>query len=158
MYDKFAAALICLLLCSFNVIAGVKRIPVRTTLESSSRTTVEMMASPNSGVHWFSAVVFLAGFACFLSWGINDYNQLASDDLPQPQPQPQKENQLPVSPQQNISVSPRPVRPVLNSPNVVQFRTRVVSQPGEMSPQEFYERMQQEDIWDEDNSTNSSIS
>lgn len=154
MYGKFAAALICLLLCSFNVIAAVKRIPVRTTLESSSRTTVEMMASPNSGVHWFSAVVFLAGFACFLSWGINDYNQLADDDLPQPE----QENQVPVSAGQNISVSPPPVRPVLNSPNIVQFRTREVSQPREIQAQEFYERMQQEDIWDEDNSTNQSIS
>lgn len=156
MLSKFAAAFICLLLCSINVIAAVKRMPVRTTLENSSRTTVLMMPSPNSGVHWFSAVVFLAGFACFLGCGINDYNQLAEDDLPQPQPQ--QENQVPVSQGQNISVSPPPVRPVLNSPNVVQFRTRVVSQPAEMSPQEFYERMQQEDIWDENDSTNSSIS
>lgn len=154
MYSKFAAALICLLLCSFNAIAAVKRTPIRTTLEGSSRTTVEMMPSPNRSVHWFSAVVFLAGFACFLGWGINEYNQLADDDLPQPE----QENQVPVSAGQNINVSPPLVRPVLNSPNIVQFRTREVSQPGEMSPQEFYERMQQQDIWDEDDSTNSSIS
>jgi hypothetical protein len=156
MYGKFAAAIVCLLLCSFNAIAAVKRIPVRTTLESSSRTTVLMMPSPNSGINWLSAVVFLAGFASFLSWGINDYNQLASDDLPQPQ---QPENPHPVSIQQNVSVPPPLIRPVLNSPNIVQFRAREVSnQPGQMSPQEFYEQMQQEDIWNEEDSTNSSIS
>ncbi|MEI2577330.1 hypothetical protein [Scytonema sp. PRP1] len=160
MYGKFAAALICLLLCSFNAIAAVKRTPIRTTLEGSSRTTVEMMPSPNSNVHWFSAVVFLAGFACFLGWGINEYNQLVedtSDDLPQPQ---QLENSKPVSIQPPPVISSPPVPPVLISPNIVPFRTREISpsQSGEMSPQEFYERLQQEDIWQEDDSDNQSIS
>lgn len=112
------------------------------------------MPSPNSSVHWFSAVVFLAGFACFLGWGINEYNQLvedSSDDLPQPQ---QLENSKPVS------IQPPPVPPVLSSPNIVPFRTREVSPSptGEMTPQEFYEQLQQEDIWLEGGSDNQSIS
>ncbi|MEH2186652.1 MAG: hypothetical protein V7K64_10845 [Nostoc sp.] len=43
MYVKFAAAIICIALCSLNVVAAVKRTPIRTTLEGSTRTTVEMM-------------------------------------------------------------------------------------------------------------------
>jgi hypothetical protein len=74
MYVKFAAAIVCIALCSLNVVAAVKRTPIRTTLEGSTRTTVEMMPSPNSSVHWLSATIFIAGFAGFLSWGISEYN------------------------------------------------------------------------------------
>ncbi|PAX51575.1 hypothetical protein [Brunnivagina elsteri] len=48
MYVKFAAAIICIALCSLNVVAAVKRTPIRTTLEDSTRTTIEMMPSPKS--------------------------------------------------------------------------------------------------------------
>ena len=74
MYAKFAAAIICIALCSLNVVAAVKRTPIRTTLTGSTRTTIEMMPSPNSSVHWMSAIIFIAGFASFLGWGISDYN------------------------------------------------------------------------------------
>jgi hypothetical protein len=74
MYIKFAAAIICITLCSLNVVAAVKRTPIRTTLEDSTRTTIEMMPSPNSSVHWLSAAIFIAGFAGFLGWGISEYN------------------------------------------------------------------------------------
>jgi hypothetical protein len=74
MYVKFAAAIVCIALCSLNVVAAVKRTPIRTTLEGSTRTTVEMMPSPNSSVHWLSATIFIAGFAGFLGWGISEYN------------------------------------------------------------------------------------
>ena len=66
MYAKFAAAIICIVLSTFNVVAAVRRTPVRTVLEESSRTTVVQMQSPGVGVHWSSAVILAVGFACFL--------------------------------------------------------------------------------------------
>ena len=80
MYAKFAAAIICIALCSLNVVAAVKRTPIRTTLTGSTRTTIEMMPSPNSSVHWMSAIIFIAGFASFLGWGISDYNNAIEGD------------------------------------------------------------------------------
>ncbi|KAB8314399.1 hypothetical protein SD81_038410 [Tolypothrix campylonemoides VB511288] len=181
MYAKFAAAIVCVALCSLNVIAAVKRTPIRTTLEGSSRTTVEMMPSPNSGVHWMSAVIFLAGFACFLGWGISDYNNAVeetdevSDNLGNPGNQ-----QLHVG-VSDTDVQPSLVPPVLPSvgtrfnkefsaKNVVQFSPRstvsglervhssqfvedyVQNQPGMLSKEEFYAQLQDEDFWEDTNS------
>ena len=81
MYVKFAAAIVCIALCSLNVVAAVKRTPIRTTLSGSTRTTLEMMPSPNSSVHWMSAIIFIAGFAGFLGWGISDYNHAIGDEI-----------------------------------------------------------------------------
>ncbi|NMF65729.1 hypothetical protein DP113_33020 (plasmid) [Brasilonema octagenarum UFV-E1] len=180
MYAKFAAAIVCIALCSLNVIAAVKRTPIRTTLEGSSRTTVEMMPSPNSGVHWMSAVIFLAGFACFLGWGISDYNNAvdtveASDNLND------SSNQLSDADVKATDV--QPYSPLLSPPaaslgypneflgkNVVQFSPRstisklehspdvqmsgyqVNNQAGMLSPQEFYAQLQDEDFWSDNNS------
>ncbi|AVH63558.1 hypothetical protein [Nostoc sp. 'Peltigera membranacea cyanobiont' N6] len=181
MYVKFAAAIICIALCSLNVVAAVKRTPIRTTLEGSTRTTVEMMPSPNSGVHWMSAVIFLAGFACFLGWGISDYNNAIeerdelSDNLANPG-----------NPQLHVGASDTDIQPSLMPPvspssgmrlnsefsakNVVQFSPRssvsglgrvhssqfvedgVQNQSGMLSPEEFYAQLQDEDFWEDTNS------
>ncbi|MBW4504292.1 MAG: hypothetical protein KME57_33240 [Scytonema hyalinum WJT4-NPBG1] len=137
MYAKFAAAIVCIALCSLNVMAAVKRTPIRTTLEGSSRTTVEMMPSPNSGVHWMSAVLFLAGFACFLGWGISDYNNAvdtveASDNLDNSSNQPSEVKAADVQP----SPLPSPPAVAMGYPNqflaknVVQFSPRSTSKLG----------------------------
>ncbi|MDZ8226901.1 hypothetical protein [Nostoc sp. ChiVER01] len=181
MYVKFAAAIICIALCSLNVVAAVKRTPIRTTLEGSTRTTVEMMPSPNSGVHWMSAVIFLAGFACFLGWGISDYNNAIEETDELSDKLPNLSNQ-----QLYVSVSDTDIQPSLIPPvspssgmrlnsefsakNVVQFSPRssisglgrvhssqfikdgVQNQPGMLSPEEFYAQLQDEDFWEDTNS------
>lgn len=181
MYAKFAAAIVCIALCSLNVVAAVKRTPIRTTLESSTRTTVEMMPSPNSGVHWTSAVIFMAGFACFLGWGISDYNNAVeerdevSDNLPNPGNQklhidvsdPDIEPSLipPVSPVPEIrfnnefsaknvvQFSPRSTVPGLGRVHSSQFvEDGVQNPPGMLSPEEFYAQLQDEDFWEDTNS------
>jgi hypothetical protein len=174
MYVKFAAAIVCIALCSLNVVAAVKRTPIRTTLEGSSRTTVEMMASPNSGVHWSSAVVFLVGFACFLSWGINEYNQLLDEEnLPVNPPVAPTTDSVRRSPTDDVLVPPRVPPSANNLSNVVQFRSpsgaplsissesipvsdTASSEKPELSPEEFYSYLQGEDVWSDD--TNQSMS
>lgn len=175
MYVKFAAAIVCIALCSLNVVAAVKRTPIRTTLEGSSRTTVEMMPSPNSGVHWSSAVVFLVGFACFLSWGINEYNQLLDEEnLPvNPPVAPTQDSVSQRSPIDDVLVPPRVPSSANNASNVVKFRSpsgaplsissgsipvcdTTSSEKPELSPEEFYSYLQGEDVWSDD--TNQSMS
>ncbi|RUT01586.1 hypothetical protein DSM106972_066830 [Dulcicalothrix desertica PCC 7102] len=142
MYAKFAAAAICIVLSTFNVVAAVRRTPVRTVLSESSRTTVVQMQSPGVGVHWSSAVIFAAGFACFLGWGLSDYNK--SLDFGEHESSKQQ-------PDTNIPSA-------TNLPkNVVQFSPRVISpqkenQPGVLSPEEFFAQLQDtEDYWADDN-------
>ncbi|BAB77318.1 hypothetical protein ACN23B_29840 (plasmid) [Anabaena sp. FACHB-709] len=180
MYVKFAAAIICIALCSLNVVAAVKRTPIRTTLEGSTRTTVEMMPSPNSGVHWMSAVIFMAGFACFLGWGISDYNNAVEETDEVSDNLGNSGNQ-----QLNVGVSNTDIQPSLIPPvaphgmrfnnefsakNVVQFSPRsavsglgrvdgnqvvedgVQNQTGMLSPEEFYAQLQEEDFWEDTNS------
>jgi hypothetical protein len=49
MYAKFAAAIACLILCSLNVVAAVKRTPIRTTVEmmpSSKQSKTKSLDKP----------------------------------------------------------------------------------------------------------------
>ena len=159
MYAKFAAAIICIALCSLNVVAAVKRTPIRTTLTGSTRTTIEMMPSPNSSVHWMSAIIFIAGFASFLGWGISDYNnaiegdEIIDDSVNIEAPATSNNVQL-----------PPPVNPNLNgvyTNNLINFPSHslsnqsdldVVSESETLSPQDFFSQLQQEDIWGDDDS------
>ncbi|BAZ40508.1 hypothetical protein NIES4101_64690 [Calothrix sp. NIES-4101] len=161
MYVKFTAAIICITLCSLNVVAAVKRTPIRTTLEGSTRTTVEMMPSPNSSVHWLSAAIFIAGFAVFLSWGISEYNcslerEEIAEDLP-------NQNNLVTSASTPSSPS---INSVISGKNIIQFTPRVSSnstlnsetQSQILSPEEFYSQLQQEDYWEDKEDTNNNPS
>ncbi|MBD2450105.1 hypothetical protein H6G76_23680 [Nostoc sp. FACHB-152] len=180
MYVKFAAAIICIALCSLNVVAAVKRTPIRTTLEGSTRTTVEMMPSPNSEVHWMSAVIFLAGFACFLSWGISDYNNAVEETDEVSDKLGKSGNQQLYVGVPNTDIQPSLIPPTsppgirfnneFSAKNVVQFSPRsavsglervdssqfvedgVQNQPGILSPEEFYAQLQDEDFWEDTNS------
>jgi hypothetical protein len=155
MYVKFAAAIICVVLCSLNVVAAVKRTPIRTTVEGSTRTTIEMMPSPNSNVHWLSSAIFIAGFAVFLSWGISDYNSSLSGEETNSSV---KENNI--VPPSNTELSP-PINPdigKISAKNVIQFSPRhesnsklnQISTGGEiLSREEFYSQLQQEDYWED---------
>jgi hypothetical protein len=157
MYVKFAAAIICITLCSLNVVAAVKRTPIRTTLEGSTRTTVEMMPSPNSSIHWLSAAIFIAGFAGFLSWGISDYNNSLSEEETIKNPVDDRNN---ISPQ-TTQLSP-PGNPSISGKNIIQFIPRADSnstlnpqkQSQILSPEEFYTQLQQEDYWENKEDTN----
>ncbi|NJR20041.1 MAG: hypothetical protein HC785_33265 [Calothrix sp. CSU_2_0] len=161
MYVKFTAAIICIILCSLNVVAAVKRTPIRTTLEDSTRTTVEMMPSPNSPVHWLSAAIFIAGFAGFLGWGISEYNcslerEEIAEDLP---------NQNNFVTSTNTPASP-PMNPVISGKNIIQFTPRISDnstlnseqQSQTLSPEEFYSQLQQEDYWEDKEDTNNNPS
>jgi hypothetical protein len=176
MYAKFAAAIVCLVLCSLNVVAFVKRTPIRTTLEGSTRTTVEMMPSPNSPVHWMSAVIFIAGFACFLSWGISDYNNAVETEetLDEKRNLPNANVQGDTNLQHSQVMRTRSdscgVSNVgssypgsLAAKNVVEFSPRPVFNPGlensnaqaqnqseTLSKEEFYSQLQDEDYWEDD--------
>jgi hypothetical protein len=161
MYVKFAAAIICIALCSLNVVAAVKRTPIRTTLEGSTRTTVEMMPSPNSSVHWLSAAIFIAGFAGFLGWGISEYNcSLEREEIVEDLP---NQNNLVTS--TNTPSSP-PMNPGISGKNIIQFTPRVSSNPGLnsenkssiLSAEEFYSQLQQEDYWEDKEDTNNNPS
>lgn len=157
MYVKFAAAIICIALCSLNVVAAVKRTPIRTTLEGSTRTTVEMMPSPNSSIHWLSAAIFVAGFAGFISWGIADYNDSleeqenikTSDDF--------HNNLPPKVPQDSLSINP-----VISGQNIIQFTPRLSAnletESQTISAEEFYSQLQQEDYWEDKEDTNNNPS
>jgi hypothetical protein len=159
MYAKFAAAIICIALCSLNVVAAVKRTPIRTTLSGSTRTTVEMMPSPNSSVHWMSAIIFIGGFAGFLGWGISDYNNIIEDD----EMIDDSVNTNAPTTSNNVQLPP-PVNPDVNSissNNLIHFPSRslsnhsdldIANQSETLSPQEFYSQLQQEDLWKDDNS------
>ena len=159
MYAKFAAAIICIALCSLNVVAAVKRTPIRTTLTGSTRTTIEMMPSPNSSVHWMSAIIFIAGFASFLGWGISDYNnaiegdEIINDSVSTNAPTSLNNIQLPTPINSNVND--------VSTNNLIQFPSRSLSnhtdldlanQSETLSPQEFYSQLQQEDIWGDDDS------
>jgi hypothetical protein len=159
MYVKFAAAIICIALCSLNVVAAVKRTPIRTTLEGSTRTTVEMMPSPNSSVHWLSAAIFIAGFAGFLGCGISEYNNAIEgeeivEDLP---------NQNNLINSTNTPSSP-PMNPGISGKNIIQFTPRVSDNPSFnpenksqiLSAEEFYSQLQQEDYWQDNEDANDS--
>jgi hypothetical protein len=153
MYVKFAAAIVCIALCSLNVVAAIKRTPIRTTLEDSTRTTVEMMPSPNSPVHWLSAVIFIAGFAGFLGWGISEYNcSLERDEIVKDLP---NQNNLVTS--TNTPSSP-PMNPGISRKNIIQFTPRLSdnleTKSQTLSPEEFYSQLQQEDYWDDNEDTN----
>ncbi|RUT03629.1 hypothetical protein DSM106972_052680 [Dulcicalothrix desertica PCC 7102] len=142
MYAKFAAAIICIMLSTFNVVAAVRRTPVRTVLEESSRTTVVQMQSPGAGVHWSSAVIFAAFFACFLGWGLSDYNNsLDSGEHESSKEQPDANKPSPTNlPKNVVQFSPRVISPV--KPN----------QPGVLSPEEFFAQLEDsEDYWADDN-------
>jgi hypothetical protein len=171
MYAKFAAAFVCLVLCSLNVVAAVKRTPIRTILRDSTRTTVEMMPSPNSPVHWMSAVIFITGFAGFLGWGISDYNSLIEgeevcDDI---------KNPLNTGVSSSTTQLSLPVQsPTVGSSypgsfaakNVVQFSPRPIFNPSldsnaqaqnqseTLSPEEFYSQLQDEDYWENNSQVN----
>ena len=159
MYAKFAAAIICIALCSLNVVAAVKRTPIRTTLTGSTRTTIEMMPSPYSSVHWMSAIIFIAGFAGFLGWGISDYNnviegdEIINDSVSRNSPTSSNNIQLPSPINSNANG--------LSTNNLIQFPSRSLSNHGDLdvasesetlSPQEFYSQLQQEDLWGDDDS------
>ena len=159
MYAKFAAAIICIALCSLNVVAAVKRTPIRTTLTGSTRTTIEMMPSPNSSVHWMSAIIFIAGFAGFLGWGISDYNnaiegdEIINDSVSRNAPTSSNNIQLP--PPTNSDAND------VSTNNLIQFPSRSLSnhtdldlanQSETLSPQEFFSQLQQEDLWGDDDS------
>ncbi|MEO1765027.1 MAG: hypothetical protein AAFR83_24455 [Cyanobacteria bacterium J06629_18] len=159
MYAKFAAAIICIALCSLNVVAAVKRTPIRTTLTGSTRTTIEMMPSPNSSVHWMSAIIFIAGFASFLGWGISDYNNaIEGDEIIDDSVStnaPTSSNNIQLTPPTNSNVND------VSTNNLIKFPSRslsnntdldVANQSETLSPQEFYSQLQQEDIWSDDNS------
>ncbi|MGF1672594.1 MAG: hypothetical protein ACFCUV_02785 [Rivularia sp. (in: cyanobacteria)] len=158
MYVKFAAAIVCIALCSLNVVAAVKRTPIRTTLSGSTRTTIEMMPSPNSSVHWMSAIIFIAGFASFLSWGISDYNHAIGDEIID-----DSVNLKAPTISNNVQLPP-PVNPDVNSVssnNLIHFPSRslsnhsdldIANQSETLSPQEFYSQLQQEDLWGDDDS------
>lgn len=164
MYAKFAAAIVCIVLATVNVVAAVRRTPVRTVMSGSSRPTVEMMESPSSAVQWTSAVMFAATFACFLSWGLADYNKsLDSDELGQ-ENLPNHKQQQSGSTQNNASTNPN-IR--ANNPhNIVQFAPRAVSsfpsslqqsnKPEELSREEFFSQLQDEDYWDDESKDNHS--
>ncbi len=161
MYAKFAAAIICIALCSLNVVAAVKRTPIRTTLEGSTRTTVEMMPSPNSSIHWLSAAIFIAGFAGFLSWGISDYNNSLLGEETINNPVDDGNNIIP----QTTQLSP-PINPSISGKNIIQFIPRASSnstldlqkQSQILSPEEFYTQLQQEDYWQDKEDTNNNPS
>ncbi|AFZ01538.1 hypothetical protein [Calothrix sp. PCC 6303] len=160
MYVKFAAAIICITLCSLNVVAAVKRTPIRTTLEGSTRTTVEMMPSPNSSVHWLSATIFIAGFASFLGWGISEYNNgIEGDEIIDTSAVPEQRHQTNTVIPNNVELSP-PINPA--GKNIIQFTPRVSSNLGlnpenksqMLTPEEFYSQLQQEDYWEENEDAN----
>ncbi|MEO1375207.1 MAG: hypothetical protein AAFW70_12985 [Cyanobacteria bacterium J06635_10] len=159
MYAKFAAAIVCIALCSLNVVAAVKRTPIRTTLTGSTRTTIEMMPSPNSSVHWMSAIIFIAGFASFLGWGISDYNhaiegdEIIDDSVSTNAPTNSNSIQLPPPTNSNVND--------VSNNNLIHFPSRSLSNHGDLdvasesetlSPQEFYSQLQQEDLWEDDDS------
>lgn len=164
MYAKFAAAAICIMLSTFNVIAAVRRTPVRTVLEESSRATVVQMQSPGVVVHWSSAVIFAAGFACFLGWGLSDYNKsLDSNELAQenlPNHKQQQSEGTPLNAEMNFNI------PATNPHNIVQFAPRAVSsfpsssqqskKASELSREEFFTQLQDEDYWDDGSKDNHS--
>ncbi|MFH7029372.1 MAG: hypothetical protein ACHBN1_29270 [Heteroscytonema crispum UTEX LB 1556] len=161
MYVKFAATIVCLILCSLNVIAAVKRTPIRTTLEGSTRTTVEMMPSPNSPVHWLSAAIFIAGFAGFLGWGISDYNSSLSgeeivDDSVNPNSTVTPSNtQLPPPVNHNIgNISAKNVIPFSPRLDGDSISNQTPIQPETLSLEEFYSQLQQEDYWEDNSNTN----
>jgi hypothetical protein len=156
MYVKFAAGIICITLCSLNVVAAVKRTPIRTTLEGSTRTTVEMMPSPNSSIHWLSAAIFIVGFAGFLSRGISDYNNSLSGEETINNPVDDGNNITP----QTTQLSP-PVNPSISGKNIIQFIPRADNstlnpqkQSQILSPEEFLTQLQQEDYWEDKEDTN----
>jgi hypothetical protein len=165
MYVKFAAAIVCIALCSLNVVAAVKRTPIRTTLEGSTRTTVEMMPSPNSSVHWLSATIFIAGFAGFLGWGISEYNNAIEgegDDIIDTSAVRGQRHQTNFS-NPNDTVIPNNVEfsPAINpaGKNIIQFTPRLPSnstlkQSQILTPEEFYSQLQQEDYWQENEDAN----
>ncbi|PAX51315.1 hypothetical protein [Brunnivagina elsteri] len=153
MYVKFTAAIICIILCSLNVVAAVKRTPIRTTLEGSTRTTVEMMPSPNSSVHWLSAAIFIAGFASFLSWGVSDYNESLEKEENRSNTTDANQNIVPENSQSYPSINP-----TISGKNIIQFTPRVSdnleTKSQTLSPEEFYSQLQQEDYWDDNEDTN----
>lgn len=157
MYAKFAAAIICIVLATVNVVAAVRRTPVRTVMSGSSRPTVEMMESPSSTVQWTSAVMFAATFACFLSWGLADYNKsLDSDEVVQENSPNHKQQQSGAT----------PLNTPTNPHNIVQFAPRAVSsfpsssqqsnKPEELSREEFFNQLQDEDYWNDESKDNHS--
>jgi hypothetical protein len=158
MYVKFAAAIICIALCSLNVVAAVKRTPIRTTLEGSTRTTVEMMPSPNSSVHWLSATIFIAGFASFLGWGISEYNSSLEGEETINDSVHSSNNITPSTTQ--LSPQINPINPA--GKNIIQFTPRVSSNLGLnpenksqiLTPEEFYSQLQQEDYWQDTEDVN----
>jgi hypothetical protein len=157
MYVKFAAAIVCIALCSLNVVAAVKRTPIRTTLEGSTRTTVEMMPSPNSSVHWLSATIFIAGFAGFLGWGISEYNNaIEGDEIIDTSAVPDQRHQTNTVIPNNVELSP-PINPA--GKNIIQFTPRLSSnstlkQSQILTPEEFYFQLQQEDYWQDNEDAN----
>ncbi len=162
MYVKFAAAIVCIALCSLNVVAAVKRTPIRTTLEGSTRTTVEMMPSPNSSVHWLSATIFIAGFAGFLGWGISEYNNsLEGDEIIGTAAVYEQRHQTNTVIPNNVELSP-PMNPRISGKNIIQFTPRVSSNLGLnpenksqiLSAEEFYSQLQQEDYWQDKEDAN----
>jgi hypothetical protein len=160
MYVKFAAAIVCIALCSLNVVAAVKRTPIRTTLEGSTRTTVEMMPSPNSSVHWLSATIFIAGFASFLGWGISEYNSSLEGEETINDSVHSSNNITPSTTQ--LSPQINPINPGISGKNIIQFTPRVSSNPGLnpenrsqiLSVEEFYSQLQQEDYWQDNEEAN----
>jgi hypothetical protein len=160
MYVKFAAAIVCIALCSLNVVAAVKRTPIRTTLEGSTRTTVEMMPSPNSSVHWLSATIFIAGFASFLGWGISEYNSSLEGEETINDSVHSSNNITPSTTQ--LSPQINPINPGISGKNIIQFTPRVSSNLGLnpenksqiLTPEEFYSQLQQEDYWQDNEDAN----
>jgi hypothetical protein len=168
MYVKFAAAIICIALCSLNVVAAVKRTPIRTTLEDSTRTTIEMMPSPNSSVHWLSAAIFIAGFAGFLGWGISEYNNVIEgegDEIIGTSAVHEQRHQTDTVIPNKVELSP-PINPGISGKNIIQFTPRVSDnstlnsekQSQLLSPEEFYSQLQQEDYWEDKEDTNNNPS
>ncbi|MEM1394432.1 MAG: hypothetical protein AAGG00_14280 [Cyanobacteria bacterium P01_H01_bin.150] len=106
-----------------------------------------------------SAIIFVAGFARFLGWGISDYNnviegdEIINDSVSTNAPTSLNNIQLP--PPINSNVNDVSIN------NLIQFPSRslsnntdldVAKQSETLSPQEFYSQLQQEDIWSNDNS------
>ncbi|MEO1433585.1 MAG: hypothetical protein AAFV71_31900 [Cyanobacteria bacterium J06633_8] len=106
-----------------------------------------------------SAIIFIAGFASFLGWGISDYNNaIEGDEIINDSVSPNvptNSNNVQLTPPTNSNVNDVSIN------NLIQFPSRSLSNHGDLdvanqseilSPQEFYSQLQQEDLWKDDNS------
>ena len=158
MYFKFLGAIACLILSCSNVIAAVQKTPIRTVIGESTRPQTQLIDNPGANVHLLSAGVFLAGLAVFVALGIKDYNNnLQNSEDSSDYSEAEEEVDAPVSPESVLApeedIVPKPVvqKRVPNT-NIVPFRARVTAD-GQLSSEDFAQKMLEEDYWEEDPST-----